>query len=170
MGMYGHEFVVEGSKKYRAPYGAFVPHPKVTSDPVGDSRTRQEFAEECDINEIMSRYEATGIMPEYGRVQPQYLDCVDIPDFQQAMDYMIEAQASFNRLPAQVRREFDNDPRKFVDFAMKEDNLPKMREWGLTAPEEAPVAPMKVEVVNSPPLDGEPLGEPLKAAKTPKGS
>ncbi|QCQ84631.1 internal scaffolding protein [Blackfly microvirus SF02] len=101
------------------------------------SLTRQEFAEECDINVIMSRYERTGQLPmNMNGVEPRYVDMSAMPtDFREAMDIMIEAEKAFMMLPANVRREFDNDAKMFVDFASMPENLSKMREWGLAVPE-----------------------------------
>lgn len=131
-------------------YSAFVPHLRVTCDPVGDSRTRQEFADECDINNIMRRYEKAGVVTHFSPRQPKYMDLSNLPDFQNSMNMMIEAKASFMSLPARVRKEFDNDPAKFVEFASNSENIDKLREWGLAEPVKAPDAPMRVEVVNQP--------------------
>lgn len=131
------------------------------------SLTRQEFAEECDINTIMARYEASGAISHVNRAEPVYLDTTLYPGLQASMDSFREAAAAFNALPALVRREFDNDPQKFVDFAVDPANLPKMREWGLAAPEKVPDAPMRVEVVNpappAPAVEGAPAA-PGKAS------
>jgi hypothetical protein len=116
------------------------------------SMTRQEFADECDVNNVMAQYEKTGILPANmnGNV-PQYLDVTGIPDFRASLDFLNEATTAFMALPAVVRKEFDNDPAKFIDYAQDENNLPQMRKWGL-APEELPEPPpQKVEVVNTPP-------------------
>lgn len=128
----------------------YRPHERrqlICDDP---SRTRSEFKNECDVNALMKRYQKTGMFPQpVGRV-PRYLDLTDVPDFHTAMQFMVEAEASFMSLPAAVRKEFDNSPQDFVAFAEKAENLPKLREWGLAPPEEAPPAPMQVEVVNPP--------------------
>lgn len=128
-------------------------HERVFAKCVGESRTRQEFADECDINVIMKKYQRTGVMPQSTR-PPVYVDNWDAPDFQGAMNMLLEADRAFMQLPAVVRREFENDPAQFVEFAMDSKNMPKLKEWGLTAPEKAPDAPMRVEVVN-PPAGGE---------------
>lgn len=128
----------------------FVDHPRVGIEFGDVSRTRQEFQMECDVNELMRRFEKTGMFPSNGRV-PRYLDCEGIPNFQDAMQLMIDGEAAFMQLPAVVRKEFDNDPQAFVLFAQDSANLDKMREWGLAAPEKAPDAPMRVEVVNPAP-------------------
>ncbi|WNK14404.1 MAG: internal scaffolding protein [Microvirus sp.] len=114
------------------------------------SLTRQEFAEECDINTLMARYEASGAISHVNRAMPVYLDTTDYPGLQASMDLFREAAASFNALPATVRREFDNDPQKFIDFASDAENLPRMREWGLAPPAEVAPGPVKVEVVSAP--------------------
>lgn len=114
------------------------------------SLTRQEFSDESDINSIMKRFEKTGMLPA-NNLTPKYLDLAGAPNnLQDVMNIMNEADAAFQRLPAQVRKEFDNDPVKFTEFAMNKENLPKLREWGLAEPEKAPEQPMRVEVVNQP--------------------
>lgn len=131
-------------------FAAVRPHERVQISFGDKSKTRQEFKKECDVNEIMRRFKATGIMPAAGGT-PKYLDCAAVPNFQDAMQMLIDAENAFMRLPATVRKEFDNDPHEFVRFAQDDANIGKMREWGLAEPEKAPEGPMKVEVVNAPP-------------------
>ena len=119
-------------------------------DTEGPSLTRQEFAEECDINALMSRYEKTGMqIPSHMTREPQYLDLSDVPDLHTAMNVMREAEAAFMQLPAHIRLEFSNDAVKFVEYAEDPDNLEQLREWGLAKPAEPTPPPQRVEVVNS---------------------
>ncbi|UDN67634.1 internal scaffolding protein [robinz microvirus RP_78] len=116
------------------------------------SLTRQEFADECDINKLMAQYEATGLLPtNLNTGEPRYLDVSNVPDLQTSLDYLKEATASFMALPATVRRDFDNDALKFVEFAENPNNVEKMREWKLAAPKAVEPPPQKVEVINPPP-------------------
>jgi phage internal scaffolding protein len=115
------------------------------------SLTRQEFADECDINKLMAQFEKTGIFPQTNNAQPRYLDVSDVPDLQEAHRILNEATASFMSLPATVRRDFDNDPIKFISFAENSDNLPKLREWGLAPPPPIDPPPQKVEIINPAP-------------------
>lgn len=117
------------------------------------SLTRQEFADECDINNIMSKYQQVGVVSHINPAAPLYVDYSDAPDLVTALNMLRDADDQFMQLPAKVRREFDNDPVKFVEFASNEENIDKMREWGLAPPEVVPEPPMRVEVVNPPPLD-----------------
>lgn len=118
------------------------------------SMTRTEFTDECDVNQIMKNFEATGVLPNNGR-EPLYWDASAVPNnLQDAMAAMMYADTLFMQLGAPIRKEFDNDAKKFVDFALKPENKPKLKEWGLTAPETPPSAPVRVEVVtpNPPPV------------------
>lgn len=115
------------------------------------SLTRQEFADDCDINKLMSQYEKTGLLPSnLNPAQPRYLDVSEVPDLRTALDYLQNSTAAFMALPAVVRKEFDNDALKFVDFATNSDNIEKMREWGLAPPAPTPPAPQEVKVVAMP--------------------
>lgn len=124
----------------------------------GPTLCRQEFADECDINQIMKRYENSGPnnLGPHPDVVPMYVDWSEMPDsLLSFMSRMDEAQVAFMTLPATVRKEFDNSAISFVDFASDPNNLDQMRTWGLAppgkaaeavvppvgAPEPAPVAP-----------------------------
>lgn len=128
----------------------FVVHHGVRGD-LGNfppSLARQEFAEECDINTLMARYESTGVMTHVNQTTPIYMDMTNMPDLRQSLDIMREASLAFFSLPAKVRREFDNSPQLFVDFAQDPKNLEKMREWGLAPAAKVPDPPIEVRVIN----------------------
>lgn len=130
---------------------------------VEPSLTRQEFAAECDINSLMSQFEKTGILPTNLATQPpRYLDVSDVPDLPTALNMLNDATAAFMALPAIVRRDFDNDPVKFIHFAENPDNVEKMRSWGLAPPAPLPPEPTIVRVVADPVI---PEPEPKSAPK-----
>lgn len=113
----------------------YKPHDAVDFVPVGPSMTRQEFAEDCDINTIMERYERTGELP-VNRGEPIYYDFTTVPGLQDGLHLMQEAERAFMTLPAKVRRDFDNDAVAFAQFAVDPANLEQMRDWGLAKPAE----------------------------------
>lgn len=130
----------------------------------GPSMTRQEFMEECDINSIMKKYDAYLSDPMRSMREPMYLDMTAVPDnLMSAMELLNAARDAFYRLPAQVRKEFDNDPVAFADFAADPANVKEMREWGLAAPEKAPEPPIRVQVENPPAPPEPPKETPAKA-------
>lgn len=110
------------------------------------SLTRQEFAAECDINTLMSQYEKTGVINHFNSGEPQYVDFTEIPDLQNSLHVLADATAAFMSLPATVRRDFNNDPTQFLEFASDPKNLDKMREYGL-APPAPPVQEEKIQKV-----------------------
>lgn len=119
------------------------------------SLTRQEFADECDINKLMEQYEKTGFLPaNVNRSEPAYLDVSNVPDLPEALNMLNAATTAFMSLPAKVRRDFDNDPMQFIAFAENPENLDKMREWKLAPPAPVEPAPQKVEVINPAPPEG----------------
>lgn len=137
----------------------------------GPSLTRQEFADECDVNNIMQRYEQHLADPMRSVRQPVYYDFTQMPDsLMEAMAVMNSAHDAFMTLPASVRKEFENDAAMFADFASNPENLEQMRTWGLAPPKKAPDAPMRVEVIN--PVKGDfnrVEGVHMPSAKAPEG-
>lgn len=165
------------AKQAKLPYGDGVVEKRVTTPPelvdfyqnngadvgigdTGPSMTRQEFADECDINVIMAQYEKTGTLNHVAAREPMYLDLTAVPDFRVAMDMMLDAEKAFMSLPALVRKEFDNDARNFVDYAVKPENLDQMRKWGLAAPGEPPAPPAAPPATPAAPAPVEPPKAP----------
>lgn len=77
------------------------------------NRVKQSFANECDINQIMKRAQAVGMLPPNHR-QKMYLDQPMPMDYAEALGLVEEAQEAFARLPASVRQECKNDPEIFL--------------------------------------------------------
>lgn len=146
------------------------PHAAFDMPSGGPSLARQEFKEECDINEIMARYEATGVLPNVVG-EPFYYDFTTVPlTMMDSMDMMRAASDAFMTLPAKVRKEFDNDAAAFVDFASLPENLDQMREWGLAPKKEAPVAaPAATGAPPAAPV-GAPVAAPAQPAPPPGGA
>lgn len=115
------------------------------------SLTRQEFADDADINVIMAQYEKTGVISHINSTPPAFLDLSDVPDLQTAITLIRDSETAFMTLPAKTRAEFDNDPVKFINYAENPENIERMREWGLAPKPDPEPAPQKVEIVNPPP-------------------
>lgn len=131
---------------------------EVAHDPVDEfndepSMTRQEFADECDINILMAHYEKNAVLPPQNRREPQYFDASSVPDFRDALDIAREAEEAFMRVPAHVRKELDNDVYKFVEYCQDSKNDENLRKWGLLEPIKVEPGPVRVEVVNPLPPD-----------------
>lgn len=119
-----------------------------------DSLTIQAFAEDADINVLVKRFGITGTMPA-ARSLPEYGDFTGPADFQDALNRLDAAQRAFDSLPAEVRRRFGDTPANLLEFLHDPANEEEARKLGLLKPKEAPAAPMRVEVVNTPPAPPE---------------
>lgn len=122
----------QGTNACGEPYSsAYVARKPVQQPHADDGRTRQEFAEECDINVLMAGYERSGIISHINPLPPQYFDASNLPDLAESLAIYDQAQTAFMTLPASVRATFDNDPLKFVEYAENPANLEQMRDWNL---------------------------------------
>lgn len=105
------------------------------------SLTVQSEVENCDINVIVDRYAKTGLLPVMNQ-SPVYGDVSDAPTYQDALHVVIEAQKAFNSLPANIRKQFDNDPAQFLAFVDDPANGDALIQMGLREqPEPDPVQP-----------------------------
>lgn len=109
------------------------------------SRTKQDYKEECDINAIMRRYEATGIISHVSELQPIYADVSAFGDLQEAYAIMEKAQAGFDALPSALREELGHDPRNLVPYINNPANKQKCIEYGIFNKPEVVVMPNVVD-------------------------
>lgn len=118
------------------------------------SRTVQASKDECDLNVIIKKYLRTGELPEARKAA--YMDLSEIPDLKGALDTVIAAEEAFMSLPASVRRYFDNDPVKLVEFSSDDKNYAKAAELGLVTPRKLPdpVPPGQGAPAPQPPAGG----------------
>lgn len=122
----------------------------VQIDAGGESRTKQSFKKECDINVIMAKYQKTGAITHFNKHQQNY-GMADGQTFQDAMNLVCEAQEMFNDLPSSIRSRFGNDPAAFLDFVQNEENADEMARMGLIeqSTEQTAVTPAAAEVESS---------------------
>lgn len=139
-------------------YTRFNPPPKVGLEFTEPSMTEQHFKDECDINNIIKTYQQTGVLPSGDR-QPLFGDFADFPqDLQSSQAYFDDAQERFMQLPAQLRKEFDNDPVKLLQFVADGNNRDRAIELGLierppqanASQANAPVSSQSTNVETSP--------------------
>lgn len=120
------------------------------------SLTIQEHAVDADINVIVKRFGITGVLPSRSSI-PMVTngDFVDVTEFRQVQDILVQADRSFMALPADVRSRFNNDPAAFVEFCSpgsdgkwNEDNVRDMIKMGLAVERVVPKEVVqKVEIV-----------------------
>lgn len=116
------------------------------------SMTEQHFKDECDINNIVARYEATGVMPS-GSAEPLFGDFEKFPtDLLSSRKFFDEAESRFMELPANVRKEFNNSPLELLAALQDSSNRQRFIDLGLIAP---PIQPQETGVLKTPPSEGD---------------
>ena len=134
--------------------GFHRPHGRVQVEFPEQTRTKQSFAKECDINEILKQFRRTGMINHVAKHQGYYGDFTNGVTYQGAMQVIAEANSMFESLPAHVRAEFENDPAKFLDFVHDESNEERMKELGLIDPKVKPEeGRMRPPAPPEPPVD-----------------
>jgi phage internal scaffolding protein len=135
----------------------YRPHARVSEDntsvdPVtgeirpGPLMTKQEFKDQCDINNIIKSYKLTGQIAHMAAnaAQGMYADLPEPLDFQEAQNILKQATDSFASLPSQIRDRFENSPHLFLTFLNDPNNRDEAIKLGLIAkpaPESEPPPP-----------------------------
>jgi hypothetical protein len=97
----------------------------------GDSLTQQHFQDECDIHNIISRHDRAGLIANVNRGVAQYGDFSEVTDYGTALRTIRQAEQNFLQLPSDLRRQFNNNPGEFYQFASDPSNLDELVEMGL---------------------------------------
>lgn len=88
-----------------------------------ESRTKQSELETCDINNIMTRYATTGVLPPMRDPSlAMYGDFSEVEDYQTSLAKVMAAEERFNSLPSELRRKFDYNPQNMIDFILNPEN------------------------------------------------
>jgi phage internal scaffolding protein len=100
-----------------------------------DSKTQQQFKEECDINNIMKKYGNDPVaFAALTRPGGQYADFSEIPDYQGMLSQVADAQDAFMALPATLRARFNNDPGHLINFLKDPNNIQEGISLGILTP------------------------------------
>lgn len=102
------------------------------------SRTKSEFKEEADVNNIVAQCIKKAIALPSGDRQPMFEDFSQIGTYQDAVVSVASANEEFSHLPSEIRAKFDNNVQSLLDFIGDPENKDEAISLGLL-PEEAPV-------------------------------
>ncbi len=112
---------------------ANMPARVVLEFPADEGRTRQSMSAECDINNIMAKYQKSGAVTHFSRHAGRYAFATGL-DFHEAMNVVTEGQRMFLDLPSSLRARFGT-AEEFLDFVQDEANGDEMIDLGLRDPE-----------------------------------
>lgn len=115
--------------------------PRTGQVTVPPSRTKQEFVQECDINNIIKSYKLTGQIAHINANAGKFEDLPDTLDFQESMNTVVQAQDAFAALPSHIRARFGNDPTNFLQFLQDPANQDEAIRLGLAKDTRPPPEP-----------------------------
>lgn len=137
---------------------------RVSTINVEKSKTDPSFAEQADVNFIMSRYRKTGQITHLARRQGVFADVSNIPDLLGAYQAVAAAQDAFKILPAKLREKLGNDPARLPGYLKDPNNFDEAVSYGLI---EKPKQAGQEYPPGSKQAEGA-LGNPKKGKKEPK--
>lgn len=95
-------------------------------------RTKQEFAKDADINNIVSSIMRSGTTDWLEKHKEWLKEAgdVEVPDidFKAAMDIVASSESRFAQLPSEIRSGFNNDPAEFLNFVQSENGAIELAE------------------------------------------
>jgi hypothetical protein len=105
--------------KFKDRYSARVPSKGTTYKK--PSMTVQSEYPQTTIDYYLKRYRATGLLGDPARASAAvHLDVSDVGDYQEQLNKILAVNATFAELPADKRREFQDDPRLWVESLVEE--------------------------------------------------
>lgn len=153
----------------RASIGFYRPHARVeergevTNPVTGEvtrppTMTKQAHRDECDINNILKQYRATGVIRHISAKaqQGQYMDLPDPMEFQDALHIVMQSEDAFASLPSTVRSRFHNDPGEFLQFISNPANRDEAQRLGLLKDQPPPQAQAQAGATPPPPAPNPP--------------
>jgi len=134
-------------------------YPRVFAKNTKPSMTKQSFKDECNINNIMAKFQKTGALNHYAKHAPNYGDATHI-ELADALNVVADAESMFEELPSSLRKRFQNSPELFLEFVNDEKNLEEMKKLGLVKSPSPAKPPVKVSERSDTPTDkAEPAGK-----------
>jgi phage internal scaffolding protein len=92
--------------------------------------TEQHHLKECDVNNIIKKYDSTGILSHINQIEAKYGD-MSGNDYKTMLDTVMKARDDFNELPSKIRKRFRNNPEELLRFMEDPTNRKEAIELGL---------------------------------------
>lgn len=125
-------------------------NPRPVVDCSGDENlTQQHAAAECDMNVIMERATRGAVNSHLNPVAPVYGSLIGMGDLRDAMNLVVKANQMFMDLDPFLRKRFDNDPAKLLDFVSDDKNRDEAQRLGLLKVVEPPKADEHLDTLRS---------------------
>jgi len=96
-----------------------------------DGYTKQSHKKECDINQIMAKYQRTGVIDHVNKHSENY-GFATSEDLHESLNIINTANEMFADLPSKARTKFKNDPGQFLEFVQDPENADQLYDLGLS--------------------------------------
>lgn len=97
-------------------------------------RAKQEFKDECNIQNILDLHRGGYEITHLNKGQARWGDFSNAISFKEASDAVFATKRAFDELPSKVRKKFANDPGELFKFLDDEKNRGEAIELGLVEP------------------------------------
>lgn len=103
-----------------------------TTDKDGEIQyfTEQAHKEQCDVNNIIRKYDKNGLITHVQKFEARFGDMTG-PDFKESYDKIMTAIQMFGELPSAIRNRFDNQPAELLRFMDNPENRKEAIELGI---------------------------------------
>ena len=98
------------------------------------SKVQEQFADACQTDTIIRKYNMMGVNPFISAGGSEYLDTTQIPSFVAAQNAQVKVKEYFEGLTSDIRLEFNNDPMQFAEVVSDPRNADYLREIGILEP------------------------------------
>ena len=109
----------------RADKPVYLPELDEAGEPI--TKTKQDQAADCDINNIMAKYQKTGLITHLSTYAGYYGNADQVA-YETAFDLVNNAHEAFDTLPSTVRAQFENDPALWLGAIEEADTPEKFQE------------------------------------------
>lgn len=109
----------------------FVSYPSQGISFPEPSLTKQSFAAECDFNNVLAKWQVSGLISHVNTRSPIFADVSSVSDYQSSIELIRSAQDMFFSLPSSIRDRFANDPARLLAFLSDPQNRAEAVSLGL---------------------------------------
>lgn len=95
------------------------------------TKVQQNFKDDTNVNKIVQRFSQTGELPMGQQSAPLYLDHTQYGDFTEMLNKVTHVKQAFDKLPAKIRAQFENQPAQMLQFVQNPLNNEEAIKMGL---------------------------------------
>lgn len=107
---------------------------------MGKVTVQQNMKQDSDINDIVQRNAVLSFQNRGKEANEGFFaDVSEMGDFRAYRTRIARINEKFNSLPSYIRRRFDNDPARLIDFLNNKENRKEAEKLGLVKKIELPV-------------------------------